>query len=152
MSEQDIEKYFPNLIDSGYSVTSPSTSEYNCIAWAAGDTEACWWPDPYHVGYWPSGVPRTETLESFIKAYEALGYAKAYEALGYALCQYNKYENGFEKIAIYVNSSGKPTHAARQLNSGCWTSKLGSLEDIEHNTLDSLIEYGKVAAIMKKPK
>lgn len=143
MSEQKIEEIFPNLLISGYSITSPATSEYNCIAWAADDTEACWWPDPFDLGYWPSAIPRKETLDAFIKAYELSGYVT---------CQDTRHEKGFEKIAIYVDSNGKPTHAARQLSSGKWTSKLGELEDIEHNSLDSLAEYGTVAVFMKRPK
>ena len=42
MSEFEIEITFPNLEAGNYAVTSPSTPEYNCIAWAAGDTET-WW-------------------------------------------------------------------------------------------------------------
>lgn len=145
MSEQDIEILFPNLRDNGYSITSLAAIEYNCIAWAAGDTEAWWWPDPLNLGYWPSGIPREETIESFIKLYRTLGYA---------VCKNVGYEDGFEKIAIYVDSNGKPTHIARQLRSGHWTSKLGQLEDIEHTTLESLggSQYGTVAVIMKRHK
>ena len=144
MSRQYIEKFFPNLISSDYTITSPATLEYNCIAWAAGNTKAWWWPDPYSLYYWPPEIPRTETLQSFIKAYEILGYT---------LCDNATSEEGFEKIVIYVDSNGTPTHAARQLNSEYWTSKLGNLEDIEHTTLESLGSYyGTVAAILKRPK
>jgi len=43
---------------------------------------------------------------------------------------------------------------ARQLENGKWTSKLGELEDIEHDTLDVFddSDYGTVACIMKKSK
>ena len=37
MSE-DLESMFPHLARSAYAITSPSTPEYNCIAWAAGDS------------------------------------------------------------------------------------------------------------------
>jgi hypothetical protein len=145
LSEQEIEKTFPKLIDSGYTVTSPETTDYNCIAWAANNTDAWWWPDSFNLGYWPPGIPRKEMLDAFIKAYELFGYA---------ICGNSQLEAGFEKIAIYADSSGKPAHAARQLSNGCWTSKLGQLEDIEHDTLDDLTgsEYGAVAVIMKRVK
>jgi hypothetical protein len=145
LNEQDIEKLFPNLINSAYSITSPASVEYNCIAWASGDTERYWWPDSNNIGYWPDDVPREETLKAFIAVYEILGYT---------VCLNAGYEEGFEKAAIYVDSNGKPTHAARQLNSGRWTSKLGKLEDIEHNTLNNLSgsQYGTVAIIMKRHK
>ena len=41
-------------------------------------------------------------------------------------------EPGFEKVALFVNASGVPTHAVRLLLIGLWTSKLGEWEDIEH--------------------
>jgi len=45
-----------------------------------------------------------------------------------------------------------PTHAARQLENGRWTSKLGELEDIEHD-LHHLASgaYGAVVQILKRP-
>ncbi len=66
-------------------------------------------------------------------------------------CEQSEFEQGFEKIAIYVNNMGKPTHAARQLPSGYWTSKLGRWIDIEH-TLAGLTEseYGSVAQVLRR--
>jgi len=144
LSIQDIEKTFPSLNESGYTVTSPETTDYNCIAWAANQTDAWWWPDSFNLGYWPPEIPRKESIDAFIKAYGLLGYV---------ICENSQLETDFDKIAIYIDSSGKPTHAARQLTNGRWTSKLGQLEDIEHNTLDSLSgsEYGTVSVIMKRP-
>jgi hypothetical protein len=137
-------KKFPGMRSSDYSITSPATPEYNCIAWAAGNTEAWWWPDRNSLYYWPPEIPRTETLQAFIQAYELLGYT---------LCEDVDYEKGLEKIVLYADSNRKPTHAARQLSSGYWTSKLGQLEDIEHSTLDSLtgLYYGSIAIFMKRP-
>jgi len=137
VSGEHIELIFPNLTKDDYQITSPESPEYNCIAWAAGDTEVWWWPDSQYQYYWPPEVPRTESLESFIEAYNALGYVP---------CDNEKYEEGFEKVAIFVGQDGRPTHAARQLNNGRWTSKLGQIEDIEHITLDGLVgsRYGSV--------
>lgn len=145
MSENEIEKSFPNLQRRGYSITSPATIDYNCIAWVADDTEVWWWPDPLYEYYWPPEIPRAINIKTFIRAF---GF------LGYTVCDNPEYENDLEKIAIYADSNGKPTHAARQLNSGKWTSKLGRSEDIEHHTLDSLAGsyYGSVAVILKRPK
>jgi hypothetical protein len=57
-----------------------------------------------------------------------------------------------EKIAIYVNQLGVPSHAARQLPNGLWTSKLGSNVDIEHATPDALTgnDYGRPALLMAR--
>ncbi|TAF36353.1 MAG: hypothetical protein EAZ69_10585 [Oscillatoriales cyanobacterium] len=52
---------------------------------------------------------------------------------------------------LKIDSNGIPTHAARQLANGKWTSKLGWLEDIEHE-LDGLTgdRYGVVGQILKR--
>jgi hypothetical protein len=43
-------------------------------------------------------------------------------------------------------------HAARQLPSGRWTSKIGVLEDIEHSLRDlEGDEYGTATVLMKRP-
>lgn len=143
MSRQEIERDFPRLFDSGYSIESPATPFYNCIAWAADDATRWWWPDPMNTYYWPSAAPRTETVEAFVTAFESLGYT---------VCGDADYEAGFEKVSIYVNHVGEPTHAARQLTPDIWTSKIGNMEDIEHRIdgLDSPL-YGRVACLMKRP-
>lgn len=144
LSKERIESVFPHIVDSGYSISSPESSEYNCIAWAAEDTEKFWWPDNLNISYWPLEIPREETTEAFVRAFEMLGYS---------CCEDASCEEGYEKIAIYADSSSKPTHMARQLNSGHWTSKLGELEDVEHD-LDAFknSDYGDVHMIMKRPK
>ena len=56
-----------------------------------------------------------------------------------------------EKVAIYL-LNGMPTHAARQLSTGKWTSKLGLSIDIEHDSPDVLDgpEYGKASIFLKR--
>jgi hypothetical protein len=135
---------FPNLIRGGYSVTSPPNRAYTCIAWAAGDTGNWWWPEPAEVKevFWPVGVTRAETLSTFQEVFASLGYLECAEA---------ELEPDFEKIALFADNN-VPRHAARQLSSGRWTSKLGEREDIEH-ALDDLEGnvYGFVAVLMKRP-
>jgi len=60
---------------------------------------------------------------------------------------------GLQKIAIFVNSVQWVTHAAIQLESGMWASKLGVWEDIRHplRQLEG-IAYGNVALIMSRPR
>lgn len=140
---KDLESVFPHLIGSSYAITSPSTAEYNCIAWAAGDSERWWWPVAGSFAYWPPNIPLQESLDAFIKAFGSIGFTP---------CGNADIEQGYEKIALYVDSNGKPTHAARQLPNGRWTSKLGKIEDIEHE-LDGLTGtvYGGVAQVLKRP-
>lgn len=127
-------------------ITSPRDLKYNCIAWAAGDTRHWWWPVSRFSGpYWPIGISREESLSSFIAAFESLGYE---------VCSDPELETDSEKIAIYVDVNGTPTHAARQLASGVWTSKLGGEEDIEHATLSALEGgmYGTLKQFMKRSR
>ncbi len=141
MNNISIESNFPDLVNEGYEITSPATTEYNCIAWAAGEDQMWWWPDVMNIEYWPENVQRIESLENFINAYGTLGYL---------VCNTEKYEEGFEKVAIFTKN-GEPTHAARQLPGGEWTSKLGDLEDISHSLKG--VEgnwYGEVTVIMKR--
>ena len=135
---------FPGLLTSGYRVTSPEDPDYNCIAWAAGETTLWWEPDVNGDYYWPQGVLRDYTLDA---------YKAAYEILGYSVCDSLELEKGWEKVAIFMDAVGKPTHAARQLPTGQWTSKCGSWVDIEHSVPDALSgsEYGQVACFMKRP-
>jgi hypothetical protein len=139
-----MESFFPRLQTSEYKVTSPATIAYNCIAWAAGDTEKWWWPDPFNQYFWPSGIPRNESIDAFVKAFELLGYS---------ICKDPNYETGYEKVAIYAKIDGRPTHAARQIDSEKWTSKIGQSQDIEHgiNSLCGDI-YGDPIVYMKRPK
>ena len=138
-----LESVFPRLRVTGYNVTSPATAEYNCIAWAASENDCWWWPDPSGSAYWPEHSPREATLDAFLATFSALGFET---------CSSEILEPGVEKIAIYVNSQGEPTHISRQLSSGRWTSKLGKSEDIEHdfNGLDNSAVYGSVARILRR--
>lgn len=137
----ELERHFPNLRTDGFSITSPRDATYNCIAWAAHDTERWWWPtSPY---FWPESVPREESIDAFIRAYATIGFVPCENAVP---------EAGYEKVAIYADTGGVPTHAARQLPDGRWTSKLGGSEDIEHGTIRALedSDYGRVAVTLAR--
>ncbi len=135
--------WLPNLVD--FSVTSESTLQYNCLAWALGDDSR--WIDPTgENAYWPEGVSDDDTVDSVIDLFRLVGYE---------LCEDGSLEAGYEKIAVYA-VNGSPTHAARQLEDGRWTSKLGKYEDIVHATPEELQwdddkGYGQVAAFMVRP-
>lgn len=146
----DLEAAFPNLRRGEYQKTSEDTVSYNCIAHAAEVDDLWWWPAEGPGIFWPSEVPKEETVESFVQAYAVLGYE---------VCESGNrdLESGFQKVALYVDEDGVPTHAARQLPSGEWTSKLGRSEDITHQTLEALesgennmLGYGSAALILKR--
>jgi hypothetical protein len=139
-----LEEIFPRLRPDTYQVTSPPTDDYNCIAWSAERDDLWWWPDEMETSYWPPGVPRAATVEAFLQAYARLGYEP---------CPTSDLEEGLEKIAVYTDANGVPTHAARQLVDGTWTSKLGSLEDITHSTLGAVTNetYGTATLFLRRP-
>lgn len=134
---------FPNTIKEPFLLTSPPTTHYNCIAWAYGDDTRWFWPDNQNIYFWPHDVPRVETIEAFIKLFEKIGYS---------ICEDGEHEHEFDKVAVYVNQ-GKPTHAARQLQNGMWTSKLGENFDITHS-IKSMSDgfYGNVGVFLKRPR
>lgn len=132
--------WFPGLTPGNHRVTSRESDDYNCAAFAAGDDTRWWWPLlPY---YWPDGAPREESLDAFVQAHAILGFDP---------CDGDGLEAGYEKVAVFATRAGEPTHVARQLASGLWTSKLGSREDIEHS-LHGLSgpAYGSVARILRR--
>ena len=133
-----IEETFPKLRESGYEITSEPDGQYNCIAWAVGlDTE--WWS--HLPGYrWPT--KRGPEVQCLIQLFASLSFE---------LCDNRKHEEGYEKVAIFAKD-GRWTHAARQLKSGHWTSKLGDFEDIEHVSLESLAgdSYGEIYCTMRR--
>jgi hypothetical protein len=132
------------LSPSDYQKNSRESGRYNCIAFAAGDTEHFWdgFGDPPD-GYWPT--PNTgHRIDCLISAYEAEGFE---------LCTTPDAEAGYEKIALYADARDLWTHAARLREDGWWESKLGRSEDIIHRTTDCLEGrfYGMVVAHMKRP-
>ena len=61
-------------------------------------------------------------------------------------------EPAIEKVALFANVHSIPTTRPMQLPDGAWTSKLGDLEDIEHDLTDlEGAAYGKVVLVMKRP-
>ena len=134
------DRNFPRLTPETHRLTSPAALEYNCVAWAAEDTENWWQPGVY----WPA---ETHADDYGMGALEAV-----FRRLGFEPCSDDSPEPGVEKVALYGNTL-RYTHAARQLPGGKWTSKLGKAEDIEHDTPDVVAGgiYGEVMEIMKRP-
>jgi hypothetical protein len=135
---------FPNLTPFNHRIVGPTNAKFNCIAWACDDTQRWWQPGPFY--YWPIPCEPTEywTVDNLLAALATAGFIK---------CEGGELEAGFEKLAIYAHSISEYTHAARQLPSGNWTSKLGKGELIEHDTPDAVAggAYGSIVQFMKRP-
>lgn len=139
---EDLGKSFPGLASSPFAITSPATPHYNCVAWAVGDNTRWWWPS--RSGFWPEGLERLETVEAFRAMLAVQGYHE---------CSSDALEPECEKVALFLSAKGTPTHAARQLRSGMWTSKLGHAIDIAHELrgLEGKL-YGRVQLVFSRSR
>lgn len=130
-----IDETFPGL---DYDVTSEPDDRYNCIAWALGRQDT-WWSHLPGYRWIGQRAPSIESLENLFLELE------------YERCDRDDFEDGYDKVALFAQEN-RWTHAARQLASGRWTSKLGVFEDIEHSSLDGISGrlYGEVHCIMRR--
>ncbi len=135
---------FPYLNSAHYSINSPPTRVYNCVAWAAGFDD-CWlWPTSF---FWPLKTHKDESVESLLGFFESLDFQE---------CDDCDLEENYEKIALYAQLSDDgrliPTHAARQLENGHWTSKMGANADIVHREVNDVSgpAYGTPIRFMKR--
>lgn len=125
--DPDHEAAFPGLNKSGYRVTSAKDPAYNCVAFAAGDTTRKWSPTliPVPGYYWPPGAGQGDEPDAL---------RSCFEQIGYELCTDGLPEVGFEKVALYEDDDGMWSHAAKLQENGTWSSKLGEIEDIQHDS------------------
>jgi hypothetical protein len=139
------ETVFPNLRTSDYRVESPPTERYNCVAHAAGDQNHKWAcpavPEPGY--YWPEGAERGDHVEALVSAFVMIGYQ---------VCTDGALEEGYEKVALYVDADGYWSHVAKQEQDGSWSSKLGDREDIRHASEHAFAGslYGQVVHYMSR--
>jgi hypothetical protein len=127
MKEWQRHAWWQNLNDECYQLTSDENPKYNCVAWVLGIDKEWWWPAK---GYrWLNSIPLEPTLTNFISFFE------------------------FEKVAIYCKD-GYVEHVSKQKENGKWTSKLGQLDDITHDTCEQLegYLYGNVVQYLKRVK
>jgi hypothetical protein len=151
-----IKQTFENLKDGEFKKTSSCDPRYNCIAHAAWDCRRKWWPMPQEYvnndRHWPKEAPPEETEEAFIIAFGLDGYEP---------CDSAELEEGYEKVALYVSDKatltspkGTPTHMARQLPCGKWTTKAGDEWDFIHDTPEGVQgkTYGVLKGIMRRQR
>ena len=150
MSLEDLEQDWPRLSnDAGYrnGDVSEATEEYNCFAWAIGRNDIRLDASDEPCSHWPTGIEPSLYINSYVEVYSSEGFK---------VCDDPTLEEGYLKIVLYEDRfSGEAVHAARQLPNGCWTSKMGFIEDISHQDLASLEGYNgglcwRVAKYMKK--
>jgi hypothetical protein len=88
--------------------------------------------------------------------YSVSNYAAAFATIGYIDSENGLLEAGWEKVALFAEEVTpgvfEVTHAARQLSSGAWTSKLGEGEDVAHINVADVCGplYGHVVHFLKR--
>ena len=131
LERQQVEAAFPRLKQTQYDILRTSAKTYNCIGWALGTSTEWVWPGT--------------SVADFDRLTAAFGYHRI-QALDFRL------DPGLKKIVLYgkpVNGKWEPTHMAKQMPDGTWTSKLGKLPLIWHLQPSDLngTSYGKPIAV-----
>lgn len=153
------ECHYPQLRSHGYKVSSETTDDkpvkYNCVAFAAGGDTKFWWePSTFNSKpvkrpgrFWPDGIDTDDSIETYVKVFESLGYSVCKNEIRDCI----KVDLLYEKVIIYGYPERAFSHVAYQLYFG-WVSKLGDWQDIKHKTFNGLEGdyYGNVAVVMKR--
>src|SRR5712691_10479415 len=82
---------FPVLRDHLFTVTSPTTEDYNCFTHAVGRADVWAWPEGW--SHWLPGVPREDTVASLVAGFMLFGYES---------CESEDPEPGVEKVCVYA--------------------------------------------------
>jgi hypothetical protein len=147
----DLVDRFPALRADSFRITSQKDDKYNCVAWIARDTSK-WWEPAVDGYYWPRNID-PDDLDPDDDLNE---YMRTFSELGFVECGSGELEAGVEKIAIFASDSSFE-HVAYQAPDGLWSSKLGILNDIRHNSPDDLVgpppgAYANVTTFMARPR
>ena len=144
-----IETLFPEFASgySWYEIASFPDSRYNCMAFAMGDTRKRWSPTKdSNEGevYWP-----LELMDDHVANFLAV-----FELEGYQQCEHGEPEDGFDKVALFINEWGDVSHVAFQPGgTDHWLSKLGKWHDIRHEKVDAVSGrlYGWPDVFLSRP-
>lgn len=144
-SIEDLYARYPRLQASNHKITSQRTDRYNCVAWIEREMDRWFEPEIF----WPDGLPipaDSADLDCYIALFRSWGFED---------CDSADLEDGYLKIAIFATGS-EFDHVAKQLPSGAWSSKGGSLHDFKHEDLDALrdclvMPNATVVQLMRRP-
>lgn len=140
--------FAPRATPDNSEARSPQTIDYNCLAFAAGETTRWWEPyviPPTQPGvFWPSEVRPDNGVDDWVAALATVGFMP---------CADGSLDPQLVKVAI-LGVGDTAEHATRQLANGRWVSKLGGLEDIEHDTPEAVggADYGEVLRFLCRPR
>jgi hypothetical protein len=110
--------------------SSKEDPSYNCIGWALEIKKYIW---PSLDYYWPRPKPPIVTAQEFIEVFR--------DHYDFVQCSTSLYEEGYDKIALFLEGD-TPEHAsAMRREDGRWVSKLGVLIDTTHDGLDTTLDF-----------
>lgn len=146
---QRLERIFPALRTTVYSVVAEPDEKYNCIARAAGVVHD-WWDPIDETRYWPPSARRGDTVEIVMEGLSSAGYER---------CADGAPDPAVEKTVLN-EYEGEFTHVAKRLPSGLWSSKRGRERLIEHDldvltnqaNISGLRRCGEVVALMREAR
>jgi hypothetical protein len=142
MSRSDVDADFPSLIGLAFEL-SDEDFNYNCLAYALGDT-ANWWEPPMAPGqYWPPGFSNDVTVATVEKIIRLHGFTREVEA---------GVDPETDAIAIFSKGTNW-THFSKY-HKGRRASKLGEghdVSDVHPQHLEGRL-YGTGAKILARPK
>ena len=150
-NRKELIKSFPNLAtDPNFTINSPQTIGYNCIAWAMG-FNGRWVQSVNTAGltidlkyvWWPPEVPQSQKPDALIEAFKKLGF-ELYNSW--------EYDNRYDIAVLYANN-GEWTHASRLIGTNLEHSKFGESWDAIHSSgVFHGSMYGDAYAIMRRPR
>lgn len=136
---------FPKLgEDPNFIVNSPTTSIYNCIAFAMRLQDRWVAPSISCPGYWWPPIPECSMKKNSL--------VKAFEYVGFEVCDSCLMESGYDKVVLFCDDNDNWTHVARIVADGIEHSKFGKGWDAFHSGNNIFIgsSYGHEYAYMKR--
>ena len=139
---------YPNIINGiNFKIIQQDNEDYNCIAHSLGYNHITIWPISKRFWVWDKTLPYINTINNFVSLYRKFNYE---------ICEDSSWEFEYDKIALYISVlSGRNTvsHAAKQIDSYWWSSKIGGDELFEH-TLEAIENknVGTKYVFLKRPK
>jgi len=132
-----------------WSAASDPVGTYNCFGFALGYNQ--WWEPPVFIdelianeeAIWPLGLSESLDIDNYIAAARTERFYVSQDAM---------WEESCDTIMLYFTTNDRKfQHAARQVSSGVWSSKLGTGSDITH-AIDGIdrIDFGTGRIYMKR--
>lgn len=142
----DLFELFPELEFQG--PPSPSTQNYNCVAYSLGITNQWWQPSgghPLQPGTMDQPYWHVADQDDDIGV-----YIEQFKVEGFEICQSLSFSPDFDLIALF-DLEGEFRHVSKQLSDALWTSKFGDWEDLIHplNPIKG-IAYGEPNNFMRR--